>query len=174
MLAKARANSFIRENRNNIFYRENYLKSDHWKFLREEKLRLNAQCEKCGSLRLLDVHHKDYKGLYDVKISDLQTLCRKCHDKEHKKIKTHKLKRKLKHLRKVFKKQQKVIKVNQKELEKLKKFLNGRRPTFSLVRDYIRNSPVCLNERNRQRQKNFDKKYDYEEKFMSNYVSIHY
>ena len=31
----------------------------------------------------LDVHHVDYKNLFDVETGDLKTLCRPCHKKYH-------------------------------------------------------------------------------------------
>jgi len=89
MLAKAKDNNILPVRRNNFYYREVYLKSDHWKLLREEKLNRNPTCQQCGSSVCLDVHHKDYRGLYDVRLNDLQTLCRKCHNKKHKR-KDHK------------------------------------------------------------------------------------
>lgn len=65
------------------YYRKEYLKSEHWRNLRKEKLAVNPACERCGYNKRLDVHHKDYKNLYDVTTGDLETLCRKCHDAEH-------------------------------------------------------------------------------------------
>jgi 5-methylcytosine-specific restriction endonuclease McrA len=64
-------------------YRSVYLKSDHWKSLRSEKLSQTPYCEECESKNVLDVHHKKYKNLYDVLTEDLQTLCRRCHTKKH-------------------------------------------------------------------------------------------
>lgn len=65
------------------YYRKEYLKSEHWKNLRLAKLKETPYCEKCNKRHYLDVHHLDYKNLYDVLLSDLQVLCRKCHKKEH-------------------------------------------------------------------------------------------
>jgi hypothetical protein len=65
------------------FYRNVYLKSDHWKNLREEKLEQVTACETCKTTCSLDVHHDNYRGLYDVRLTDLRVLCRKCHDDEH-------------------------------------------------------------------------------------------
>jgi 5-methylcytosine-specific restriction endonuclease McrA len=68
------------------YYRAEYLKSDHWKNLRKEKLAENGKiCESCGRKNNLDIHHLDYKNLYDVTLEDLKVLCRKCHNDEHKK-----------------------------------------------------------------------------------------
>ncbi len=73
-------------NDNRRYYREEYLKSDHWKELRKVKLKLNPNCEQCGSKTKIEPHHLQYKNLYDVTVEDLQTLCRKCHKLEHLKI----------------------------------------------------------------------------------------
>jgi predicted nucleic-acid-binding Zn-ribbon protein len=69
------------------YYREEYLKSDHWKELRKRKLKQSPICEKCGSNGYVEPHHLQYKNLYDVKLKDLMTLCRKCHVEEHKNLK---------------------------------------------------------------------------------------
>jgi hypothetical protein len=68
---------------NSNFYRDVYLNSEHWKGLRKEKLSDSPVCERCGSSIYLEIHHKSYKGLYDVSVNDLETLCRICHEKEH-------------------------------------------------------------------------------------------
>lgn len=65
------------------YYREKYLKSEHWKLLRIKKLQLNPRCEKCGSNKKIEPHHINYKNLYNVDIEDLMTLCRRCHIKIH-------------------------------------------------------------------------------------------
>src|ERR1035437_5576370 len=57
------------------YYRNVYLRSEHWKNLRKEKKKLNPVCEVCGSKKKLDVHHINYRMLYDVLLEDLQTLC---------------------------------------------------------------------------------------------------
>lgn len=64
------------------WYRTVYLKSDHWKSLRSRKLLVSPRCERCPETRGLDVHHVNYRNIFDVE-SDLLTLCRDCHDKEH-------------------------------------------------------------------------------------------
>jgi hypothetical protein len=67
------------------FYRFKYLKSDHWQNLRLEKLAsVDACCERCGTRDLSnDVHHLNYRKLYDVQLDDLAVLCRRCHDLVH-------------------------------------------------------------------------------------------
>lgn len=68
------------------YYQNVYLKSEHWKVLRREKLKLNHVCEKCGAKRYVEPHHLKYRNLYDVTVCDLLSLCRKCHREEHKVI----------------------------------------------------------------------------------------
>jgi len=72
------------------YYRDEYLKSDHWKQLRSKKLDLTPHCERCPSCAQLDVHHRNYRNLYDVLLSDLETLCRGCHDEEHVRLEAEK------------------------------------------------------------------------------------
>jgi hypothetical protein len=71
-------------NDNRRYYRTEYLKSEHWRSLRASKLRESPVCEKCGTNNHLDVHHVNYNNLYDVRLSDLKTLCRRCHHELHK------------------------------------------------------------------------------------------
>ena len=86
MLNKARSNRTLPSS-NRDFYRNVYLKSEHWLILRRDKLEKSPKCEICGTSSCLDVHHKEYRGLYDVGLGDLQTLCRICHTKIHDKKK---------------------------------------------------------------------------------------
>lgn len=57
----------------------------------KSKLKANPICECCSTLSNLDIHHINYKSLYNVDLSDLKTLCRKCHNEEHKNINKHKV-----------------------------------------------------------------------------------
>lgn len=67
------------------FYRFKYLKSDHWQSLRLEKLaNAGAKCCRCNHVDISnDVHHLNYRNLYDVTLMDLVVLCRSCHEKIH-------------------------------------------------------------------------------------------
>lgn len=67
------------------FYREVYLKSEHWQSLRLEKLTsVDARCELCNTRSLVnDCHHINYRNLFDVSLDDLVVLCRPCHKKVH-------------------------------------------------------------------------------------------
>jgi hypothetical protein len=78
--------NFINDKRE--YYRTEYLHSEPWKQLRMQKICSVNKCENCGSSLCLDVHHLNYKNLYDVELSDLQVLCRGCHIKEHDKEET--------------------------------------------------------------------------------------
>lgn len=68
------------------YYRKVYLKSDHWRGLRNAKLaERGAKCELCGyQSPHNDVHHLRYRKLYQVSLMDLRVLCRVCHDETHK------------------------------------------------------------------------------------------
>lgn len=67
-----------------LWYRTVYLKSDHWKNLRTLALEHHGRkCHKCPATHKLDVHHIRYSSIYDVEVTDLQVLCRSCHEKEH-------------------------------------------------------------------------------------------
>lgn len=70
------------------FYREVYLKSEHWQNLRLQKLvEADCLCLRCGKQsQSNDVHHLCYKNLYDVTTLDLVVLCRDCHDFVHEKL----------------------------------------------------------------------------------------
>jgi hypothetical protein len=66
------------------WYRTIYLFSDHWKELRALALNTHGKiCHACRATSRLDVHHLRYRNIFDVQVSDLQILCRSCHDKEH-------------------------------------------------------------------------------------------
>ena len=65
-------------------YRKDYYKSKAWKEVRELKFEeVGRECEKCGVTENLHIHHEEYKTLGREKLSDLQVLCRKCHNIEH-------------------------------------------------------------------------------------------
>jgi 5-methylcytosine-specific restriction endonuclease McrA len=68
------------------WYREQYLKSEHWANLRARKLQLFNTCKHCGAGNGLDVHHLRYKRLFNVGLRDLIVLCRPCHTAEHERL----------------------------------------------------------------------------------------
>jgi 5-methylcytosine-specific restriction endonuclease McrA len=70
-----------------------YLRTEHWRKARLQKLLLNPLCEKCDSCADLTIHHKTYKHLGQESLTELLTLCVDCHSKLHKELR---IKRKLK------------------------------------------------------------------------------
>lgn len=80
------------------FYRDKYLKSDHWHTLRIRKLiQQDGKCALCRHPAWNnDVHHVDYRKLFDVRLGDLRILCRECHDAAHAALKAHPEVKKLK------------------------------------------------------------------------------
>lgn len=64
-----------------------YLSGSDWINKRVTKLeRKNGEkrrCAICSSKTNLDVHHLNYRNLYDVEQSDLRVLCRRCHFLAH-------------------------------------------------------------------------------------------
>jgi len=59
-------------------------KSVCWKSKREQALKRDGyKCTNCGNTASLQVHHITYKNLFNEQPSDLQTLCRDCHESVH-------------------------------------------------------------------------------------------
>lgn len=71
---------------------KDYLKSDDWKQKRTIKRKRRNQCAICNSKDNLDIHHLNYRDLFDVEQSDLRVLCRRCHFLAHDLYKTGKFK----------------------------------------------------------------------------------
>lgn len=62
-----------------------FLDSDWWIHLSRLKRRKVGCCEKCRAKRKLQSHHVCYReNWFDTKLSDLQVLCRDCHESHHK------------------------------------------------------------------------------------------
>ena len=60
-----------------------YLNSPTWRLRRNETLRrVGFRCERCGSKRDLQVHHKTYDRLGAELDADLEALCLLCHEGE--------------------------------------------------------------------------------------------
>ncbi len=63
---------------------QKYLKSDHWKKVRVERLKIDGdKCLVCMSKFCLNVHHVNYKNIGAEQMEDLRTLCEPCHKKAH-------------------------------------------------------------------------------------------
>lgn len=75
----------VKYNRNE--YREEYLRSEEWKNLRNLVLNVNCNCQCCDLVKATDVHHLVYRNLVDVTINDLLPVCRDCHNLIHQAIK---------------------------------------------------------------------------------------
>lgn len=60
-----------------------YMQSDRWQQKRKLVLaRDKYTCQRCGR-KGYDVHHMTYKRFGDERLTDLETLCRSCHNAEH-------------------------------------------------------------------------------------------
>ena len=75
---------------------DEYMASDDWKRKRRQVIeRAQYRCERCGVSRRitpLDVHHKTYERFGCEFISDLEALCRNCHNAADAKRRTDSLK----------------------------------------------------------------------------------
>lgn len=60
-----------------------YLESDEWKQIRIEMLITYPKCQRCGSKKCLQVHHRTYENVFNEEPEDLEVLCKKCHKQEH-------------------------------------------------------------------------------------------
>ena len=62
-----------------------YMRSDDWFIIRDAKLAIaRRRCEQCGARDRLDVHHLTYDRFGgDERMTDLQVLCRPCHNAAH-------------------------------------------------------------------------------------------
>ena len=62
-----------------------YLKSAKWRSLREKIFKRDKyKCTDCSGKHNLHVHHLTYERVGEELLEDLKTLCRKCHEKQHK------------------------------------------------------------------------------------------
>lgn len=79
-----RSNQFLKVKKMSREEYQEYLKSDHWQSLRKRKLsHSKCRCAICGSTDRLEVHHLQYKNIFDVDLTDLRILCNRCHDLFH-------------------------------------------------------------------------------------------
>lgn len=61
-----------------------FLESEWWVQLSRLKRRKVGRCERCGSRRRLESHHKVYReSWFDTVESDLEVLCHHCHAERH-------------------------------------------------------------------------------------------
>lgn len=71
------------------FFRDRYARyrqSDHWKEVSAAaRARAKNKCQRCGSTKQIEVHHRTYARLGAELPEDLEVLCRDCHRKVHNK-----------------------------------------------------------------------------------------
>ena len=67
-----------------------YLKSEDWTAKRQLKNKRRKHCGICGAKKV-EIHHLNYKNLYDVEQKDLRRLCHRCHFLVHKLLKERKI-----------------------------------------------------------------------------------
>lgn len=62
-----------------------FLRTECWKWLRDKALQRDGwTCCRCGGTKGLHVHHLSYPESWeDTELTQLQTLCKACHRKEH-------------------------------------------------------------------------------------------
>lgn len=61
-----------------------YIRTLHWLATKTRKIKEAGKlCQVCGIKKKLQVHHINYRNLYDVTMDDLKALCEDCHNKEH-------------------------------------------------------------------------------------------
>jgi 5-methylcytosine-specific restriction endonuclease McrA len=64
---------------------QDFLDSDYWAALRDRVFRRDRyRCQNCGAKRRLTVHHGTYARLGAERMTDVLTLCAKCHQDWHK------------------------------------------------------------------------------------------
>ncbi len=100
-----------------------YLQSKEWLEIRLDILTTRKVCEKCGSKKKLQVHHKHYKNIFKEEPEDLELLCDKCHVNEHKhKLNPKKQKKQKRSLAQKLRDKQRRKKANARKLYKHYKF----------------------------------------------------
>jgi hypothetical protein len=64
-----------------------YMQSKEWKALKLSRLKIaQHQCEHCGSVYSLQLHHITYERITQEEINDVAILCNICHQKIHDKL----------------------------------------------------------------------------------------
>ena len=62
---------------------DKYLRSAHWKYVREQFRDILKTCRGCDANGILHVHHLNYKQLWKERWIDLTLLCEQCHNSLH-------------------------------------------------------------------------------------------
>ena len=75
--------NIFRRNQRRQSYND-YLRSDDWQHVRRLKLEFAGhRCERCGATDDLHVHHLTYDRFGHENLTDLQVLCKPCHQTAH-------------------------------------------------------------------------------------------
>ena len=73
-----------------------YLLTDKWRAIADEcKSLANHTCNRCGSNKSLQAHHKTYDNVYNEVQEDLECLCRMCHEDHHESTSIKKLNKRI-------------------------------------------------------------------------------
>lgn len=76
---KAIFNPYLGPKTSSMGYRK-YLKSESWQVKRLFAFKAaKHKCQRCGGIKKLEVHHKNYECLYHERLKDVEVLCAKCH-----------------------------------------------------------------------------------------------
>ena len=68
---------------------DKYLRSRHWGLVRKEVRAVWKTCQLCNkNSKEMHVHHTNYKNIWEEQWGDLTLLCKKCHNKYHKKVRS--------------------------------------------------------------------------------------
>lgn len=62
---------------------DDYLLGPHWVAFRKRVLEGRPNCESCGAVKSLQVHHLNYDRLGDERLEDVAVLCLDCHERAH-------------------------------------------------------------------------------------------
>lgn len=63
---------------------DEYIKSQEWAEIKNDLYEIRGKrCERCGSKKFLQVHHKTYERVFKEEPGDLEILCGGCHQNEH-------------------------------------------------------------------------------------------
>lgn len=69
---------------------ESYLLSELWQQKKEAAIKWrNNQCELCGSMKFLEVHHTSYEFVGNERLRDLLVVCKFCHRQIHEEMKNY-------------------------------------------------------------------------------------
>lgn len=82
--SNARQAAFELEERKKHWEYEKYLNSLEWQTKRYKVLkRANFRCESCMDAEAKQVHHCNYKSIFNECLFDLRAVCKQCHQKIH-------------------------------------------------------------------------------------------